>query len=152
MKKYAIVVDGIAQEVFTPLEGFTIEQSFREETVKLFEEVPSAVTAGSTRDTKGKWTIATPEPEPTPVVLYPVVTPATFRNLFTPAEERAIKKLVADEPDGDIAIWWSRLFDSTGLRDVDLNLASIQNALQGLVQLGAIESERVAEILTGEAK
>lgn len=152
MTKYARIVDSVAVEILVPPEGFTLEECVHADIAVLFVEVPDNITVNSTIDSKGKWEIAEPAPEQPAPITYPVVTLATFRNLFTPAEERAIKKLVADEPDGDIAIWWSRLFDSNGLRDVDLNLASIQGALQGLVELGAIERPRVAEILTGQVK
>lgn len=152
MSNYARIENLVAVEILVLQEGFTIEESIHPSLVDLFTGVPDNVTVGSTVTKAGKWTIAEPAPVTTVSASYPVVTTATFRNLFTPAEERAIKKLVADEPDGDIAIWWSRLFDSNGLRDVDLNLASIQGALQGLVELGAIEQPRVAEILTGQVK
>lgn len=152
MTKYARIVESVAIEILVPPEGFNLADSVTAPVAELFTEVPDNVTVNSTIDSKGKWTIAEPAPEQPAPITYPVVTPATFRNLFTPAEERAIKKLVADEPGGDIAIWWSRIFDSNGLRDVDLNLASIQGALQGLVELGAIEQPRVAEILTGQVK
>jgi hypothetical protein len=77
-------------------------------------------------------------------------TPDEFRNLFTPAEERAAKKLATDNPDTDLAVWWSRLFDSSSLRTVDLSLPSVQGALANLVELEVLTEDRMAAILTGK--
>lgn len=89
----------------------------------------------------------------------PEVSPDTFKMLFTPAEENAIKKFVNGDPaadppidvNEDIATWWGRLASPT-LKTVDLSLASVRGALEGLVALGALGAGRVAEILTGKLR
>jgi|GEM_PF-6953817 len=90
-------------------------------------------------------------------IVYPVVSPMTFQMLFTPLEEIAIKKVVDGDPaaeppvaaNQEVAIWWGRL-TNPGLTEVDLGLKSVQGALEGLVALGALASDRVAQILTGK--
>lgn len=44
--KYARIIGNTVGEVFVPLEGFTIEDSFTPEVVAMFEQVPDEVEVG----------------------------------------------------------------------------------------------------------
>lgn len=46
MTTYARVIGNVIQEVFVPLPGFTIEESFTPEVAAMFQVVPDSVKAG----------------------------------------------------------------------------------------------------------
>lgn len=46
MTTYARVINNVVQEVFVPLPGFTLEESFTQEVAAMFQEVPDNVKAG----------------------------------------------------------------------------------------------------------
>lgn len=149
--KYARIENGIAIEIFTPQEGFTLEESMHPDFAVLFEVVPDNITVNSTIDSKGKWTI-TPviEPEPiVPIITYPVVSSMTFQMLFTSKERIAIKTAVKTDPI--IEDWWS-IVTNPQLTEVDLGLTSAQEALAYLVSLSIITEDREKEILTGKVQ
>jgi hypothetical protein len=149
MTKYARILDGVVLEVFTPPEGSALADCFHKDLAGQFHEVAETVVSGSVLGDGGQW-IAPVITEPEVIVTYPVVTPDTFRMLFTPAEEIEVKKAIANAPDSELAIWWSRLFDGKAQMEVDLNLKSVQGALALLVTLGILTPERPAEMLTGK--
>lgn len=61
--KYARIIDNHAVEVFTPMEGFTLQDSFHPDIAMQFVEVPEEVTAGSTKNEDNTWAIfIAPEP------------------------------------------------------------------------------------------
>jgi len=149
MTKYAIIQSSVAVEIFTPQEGFTLEESWPPEHAVLFSEVPDEVTPNSVIDDKGKWTIAQIAPPVPDPVLYQKVTPMTFQMLFTSSERIAIKKAVPTDPV--IEDWWS-LVTNPQLTEVDLNLSSVHEALDYLVTLKIISNERKLEILSVHVK
>lgn len=147
MPSYARIVDGVAVELFTPQEGFTLEDSWHPEVATLFTEVPANVTVGSTVDDKGKWTIAPAPVEPVAPIVYPKVSPMTFQMLFTSPERIAIRTKVA-APDPVLADWWD-IVTNPQLTEVDLALSSVQSALAYLVTLEILTEDRKAQVLTG---
>lgn len=46
MPKYARLINNVVQEVFIPMAGFTIEESFTPEVVAMFQLCPDDVEAG----------------------------------------------------------------------------------------------------------
>jgi hypothetical protein len=58
--KYARVSDSIVQEVFTPLEGFTIDECFTAEIVAQFEPCPAEVQGSWLKQPDGTF-VAPPE-------------------------------------------------------------------------------------------
>jgi hypothetical protein len=78
----------------------------------------------------------------------PVIDQNTFFLLFSVSEEVAIKKLVSDEPDSELAVWWGRL-SKADAKTVNLGLKSVQAGLTNLVTLDVLTHDRLAEILTG---
>ena len=59
--KYARIIDNTVGEVFVPLEGFTIEDSFTPQVVALFEPVSDEVEVGWIRLPNGT-IVKNPEP------------------------------------------------------------------------------------------
>lgn len=157
MPSYARIVDGMAVDLFTPQDGFTLKDSWHKDIVAEFVEVPANVTMGSTVDAKGKWTIAVAPVEPEAPISYEKVSPMDFQMSFTVAEEVAIKKLVngdlaADPPiavNENIAVWWNRL-NNPKLTEVNLGLPSVQQALAYLVTLGILTEDRKTQILSAQ--
>lgn len=149
MPKYAYVVDGVAQDVVSPPDGFSIDDCFHPDLISSFIEVPDEVVKGS-KLKSGKWSIPKEDPTPSPPpVTYPVVTPETFLMFFTSAERIAIKRLVpTDEVIDD---WWS-IVNNPKLTEVDLNLESAREAIDYLITLGILTEARKAEILAGIRK
>jgi hypothetical protein len=68
--KYARIVSNSVQEVFTPPDGFTIEECFHPDVVKLFEPVPDEVDVGWLKNPDGTFSappvVEPPAPEPSP--------------------------------------------------------------------------------------
>jgi len=85
-------------------------------------------------------------PEPVPVAIVPpTISAVAFRNLFSIAEEIAITASV----DPVISVLWNR-FSDPKLTSVDLNLASVDSALDYLTSVDILAAGRKAEILTGK--
>jgi hypothetical protein len=80
----------------------------------------------------------------------PILRPSDFFMLFLAAEEVAIRKLIADDPDSELAIWWTRL--NSDLKEINLGLKSVQDGLTNLVAQGVLTKDRMDEILTGRAQ
>jgi hypothetical protein len=147
--KYARIENGVVIEVFIPQEGFTLEESFPKAFADLFTEVPDNITPHSTVNNKGVWTVAEVPVEPSPAADFPVITPMTFKMLFTSAERIAIKSKVTTDPI--IEDWWS-IVNEPNLTEVNLNLTSTQEALDYLIEVGVLEEDRKIQILTGQVK
>lgn len=149
MSKFARIENSTALEVFTPPEGFGLTDCFTPEIAALFVACPDNVTPGSTVDNKGAWTIASePGPDPESAPVYPKVGPIAFQMLFTPQEMVAADELKAT--DKVLASFW-KLIDDPRTDTVDLNLQSVQNAVE--YTLSAIGSDdvqgRKSAILSG---
>lgn len=54
MTTYARVIENVAVEVFVPLPGYTLEESFTPEVAAMFQEVPDNVKVGWIYKS-GKW-------------------------------------------------------------------------------------------------
>lgn len=54
MAIYARIINNIVQEIFVPLPGFTLEESFTPEVAAMFQEVPDNVKVGWIWK-NGKW-------------------------------------------------------------------------------------------------
>lgn len=54
MTTYARAINGVIQEIFVPLSGFTLEESFTPEVAAMFQIVPDNVKAGWVWK-NGKW-------------------------------------------------------------------------------------------------
>lgn len=148
MPSYARIVDGVAVDLFTPQDGFTLKDSWHKDIAAEFVEVPANVTMGSTVDAKGKWTIAAAPVEPEPPIIYQKVSPMTFQMLFTSPERIAIRAKVA-APDAILADWWA-IVTSPQLTEVDLGLSSVQQALAYLATLNIITEDRKTQILAAQ--
>lgn len=153
MTKFARIENKTALEVFTPPAGIDIAECFTPEVVALFTACPDNVTAGSTVDSKGVWTIAPePGPAPAPAPFYPKVGPIAFQMLFTPQELIAADTLKAT--DKVLASFW-KLIDDPRTDTVDLALVGVQNAIEytlTVVKAAGVELDvqaRKAQILTG---
>lgn len=51
--KYARIIENSVQEIFVPQNGFTIEESFHPDVVKLFEEISDDVQLGWIKNPDG---------------------------------------------------------------------------------------------------
>lgn len=139
MTNYARVINGVAVDVSTDPEN-----SFHPLLAVEFVEVPDDVVHGS-RLADGVWIAPTPALPPEVVVAYQTITPETFLQLFTYQEVKAVEALVADPANDELAYWWKRL-NSDRLTEVQMGLPSVQAALNGLVVLGVITEERLAQM------
>ena len=149
MTKYAHIVDSVAVEILVPPEGFALSDCVHADIAALFTEVPNDVTPNSKVNSKGVWTIAVvPEPQ-VPLATYPVVTPMTFKMLFTSTERIAIKRSVAT--DDVIDDWWG-IINDPNLTEINLGLKSAQDGLDYLISVGILAPERKVEILSGIVK
>lgn len=149
MTKYARIVDSVAVEILVPPEGFDLADCVHADIAELFTAVPEDVTPNSKVNGKGVWTVAAiPELE-VPLEIYPVVTPMTFKMLFTSSERIAIKRSVAT--DDVIEDWWG-IINDPNLTEVNLGLKSAQDGLDYLISVGIITPERKPEILSGLVK
>ena len=148
MTNYARIVDSMAIELFTPQEGFTLEDSWHPDVAVLFTEVPDNVTVNSTVSKDGKWTIFK-QIDNVPTVVYKKVSPMDFQMLFTSKERIAMKTTI--KTDEILEDWWS-IVTNPQLTEVDLGLSSVQEALDYLVSLSIISEERKTEILSGQVK
>lgn len=153
MSKYARIENKTALEIFTPPAGFELADCFTPEVAAMFSPCPDDVTAGSTVDSKGKWTIAPePGPAPEPVPVYPKIGPIAFQMLFTPQESVAADELRAT--DKILALFWKRI-DDPRTDVVDLNLKSVQDAVEytlTAVKASGVDVDvpaRLAAILSG---
>lgn len=81
--------------------------------------------------------------------LVPLISPVTFKLLFTPQERLAIR---AERPNDEIIDDLFTILDDPRLKDVDLNLESNKAVMDYLQSKGLITEERKAEILTGVLK
>ncbi|OHD22922.1 MAG: hypothetical protein A2Y38_19875 [Spirochaetes bacterium GWB1_59_5] len=159
MSKHARIENGTALEVFVVPDDSTIEDCFHPEIAALFSPCPDQVTAGSTVDTKGKWTIASastpPEADTPPQEQLALLTPMTVYMAFKPEERIAIK----GSTDPMVQEFWAMYQLSVQLdKPTDPNLKSVIDALNYLAQpktatpagVGILASfDRVEEIRRG---
>jgi len=155
MSKFARIENGVAIEVFSPPDGFTLADCLHEEVAALFSACPDNVTAGSTVDAKGKWTLAAAPVLPVaPTLPLPLLTPMTLYMAFTPAERVAIKA----SKDPMVTEFWAMYQLSVQLdKPTDPNLVSVQEAIAYLAQKptdtppgpGIILPARISQILAG---
>lgn len=149
MIKYARIVDSVAVEILVPPEGFDLADCVHEAMISLFTEVPANVTANSKISGTGKWTIA-PGLEPSPAsITYSTVSAMTFQMLFSSQERIAIKGLTST--DTVIEDWWGIVNDPR-LTEVDLNLKSVQDALEYITSIGILVEGRKTEILAAKVQ
>jgi hypothetical protein len=153
MTKYARIISSVAVEVFTPHNGFSLSECFHPDVAATFSAVPDNVTAGSTVDGAGHWTIAPDAPAPAPGPM-PMLTPMTLYMAFTPAERIAIKT----SADAMVKEFWAMYQLAVQLeKDIDPNLISVQEAMDYLAAPaspgpggGILASQaRIAQILAG---
>lgn len=144
--KVARIENNVAVEVVEIPDGFTIEQSIHPNLSPLYSEVPDNVTPNSKVNSKGVWTIFTPEVI-VPIEAYPTVSRIQFKLLFTSDERVAIK--AATNTDPKVEDWWEIATD-TSLPEIDLNLRSTQEGLNYLVSVNLLTEDRKAQILKGE--
>ena len=148
MKNYARIVNGVAVEVFSPPEGFTIEECFHPDVVVQFTECPLNITANSTIDSEGVWTVFVPpvviptEPETPPII----ITHSEFRALFSLAERTAIK--TASKSDDGMAECWV-FMNVQPPPEVNLSDIGTIEVLDYMVEFGVLTQARKAQILTG---
>lgn len=147
--KYARIVNDVATEIFEPLVGFTLEESWYPDVAILFTEVPDDVTVNSIVDKKGKWTLAPVVEVGYTPINYTKVTPMDFQMLFTSKERIEMKTAI--KTDEILEDWWS-IVTNPQLTEVDLSLNSVQEALDYLVSLKIISDDRKLEILSGKVK
>lgn len=120
--KYARVINNTAIDVRVESpEGF-----FTPEVVAEFVSVPDKVENGWIK-TGTSWNAPEPVVPVDPVIVYPKVGPIHFQMLFTPAETVAANDLKAT--DKVLASFW-KLIDDPRTDEVDLNLSSVQNAVE----------------------
>ena len=82
-----------------------------------------------------------------------IISPETFLQLFTYQEVKAVERLTKGDatadpvlaPNEELAYWWDRV-NSPRLTEVQMGLPSVQDALQGLVALGVLSEERLAQV------
>ena len=65
--KYARIVDSIVFEVFTPPEGFALEECFNAELVAQFEPCPEHVEQRWKKNADGTYSEPDPLPKPEPI-------------------------------------------------------------------------------------
>lgn len=132
MTTYARVIDNTAIEVFTPPDGFTIDDCFHPDVAALFEVVPDSVTPNSVRN-GGVWTIhmpadaAPPKPGDPTFTDYPEVSPVEFKLLFTSMERIAIKAARSNDPVIDD---FMSIVEDPRLKALDLKLDSNKQAIE----------------------
>ncbi len=153
--RYARIENGTAVEVFTPPEGATIGECFHPDLVTKFSVCPDNVTAGSTVDGSGGWTIAAALPPPSVPPQLPLLSPMAFYLAFTPVERIAIKT----SADPMVKEFWETYeLAVQSNASIDPNLVSVQDSLAYLAQptdadppgAGILASiDRVAQILAG---
>jgi len=136
------------------IETTPVDPAGRYEAYLVWEQVPGEVTPGSQRLADGTWEIKEipiiPIPEaPAPLPRVVIVSPVEFKLLFTAQERVAIKTARTTDPVVDD---FFSIVDDLRLTQVNLSLASIQQALGYLASLNLLTPDRVAEILTGELK
>lgn len=146
MTKYARIENSVAQEVIIPPEGFNIQDCFHPDIVGKYVEVPDDVKVGSTLEL-GKW--KAPLPQEVAKKVFEKVSPMTFQMLFSSQERITIKVLALKDPV--VEDWWSIVNDPR-LTEVDLNLKSIQDALDYITSIGVLVEGRKEEILSGIVK
>jgi hypothetical protein len=61
--KYARIINGYVEEIFVPMQGHTIEESFTSEVVNMFEQCPEEVLAGWTKNQDGTFSAPVIETE-----------------------------------------------------------------------------------------
>ena len=111
------------------------------------EQVPDDAANGDTWDgtTLTKPVVVIPEPVAA-IVIPPKVSPVQFKLLFTSPERVAIKAIRTTDAIVDD---FYDIIDDARLTEVDLNLQSVQDALDYLTALGLLAAGRKAEILLG---
>lgn len=145
MKTYARIINDTVVEIFQPLEGFDLYDSFPKDHADLFTEVEDTVLAGAVLK-KGKW-INPVAADPIPaIVVYPTISPTTFKLLFTIQEWFAVEDNI--DTDRTLKYYWNLLTD-TQTTVIDFNLKVVQDALNHLVSGGYITEDRKKEIMTG---
>lgn len=158
MSNYARIQNGIAMEVFRPLGGSTLAESFHPTLASQFEVVPDDVTPGSVRGDDGEWTIAAVVelPPPAPVPLSRHVTVLAFRNRFKAAEKVAIEIASLDNPTAPMperqqaAALRAFVKDSETATFIDLDYEATREGVQYLEIAGVLQEGRAAEILDAE--
>lgn len=156
MSKFARIENGVALEVFTAPEGFTISDCFHADVAMLFSACPANVTPGSTVDAAGKWTIEqAPSTAPAPAAEAPKIGPIAFKLLFSAQERIKAKQL---RPTDDFLEDFWGLLDDPRTDVVDLGLDSVQAAVEytlTVVKAAGVEIDipsRKAEILSGQVQ
>jgi hypothetical protein len=156
MKTYARIVGNCAIDVTTT---DNIEELFHPEVAEQFVEVPAGTVNGATTDGTVWTNPPEPEPAPMPPVIHPVVTPPQFRMLYKSPERIVIRANIASaSPDPVLSDFFTELNDPQ-LREVDLNLASVQGAIQYSINFVAPKmtppytaddiARRIAQMMTG---
>ena len=140
MTNFARIIDNVAVDV-----SVDPENEFHPTITAEFVSVPDDVKP-QWRLVNGLWTAPPPVPFPTPVQVYPQVSPVQFQLLFTSPERVAIK---AARPNDPVIEDFYSLVEDPRLTYVDLGLKSTQEALDHLVAVSLITEVRKAEILTG---
>ena len=122
MTNFARVINNVAVDVSVdPI------NSFHPDIAAQFVSVPNNVQVGWFKDEDGQWSAPViPEPIPLPTV-YPKVGPIHFQLLFDPIE--IVKSVELKETDKIVASFW-KLVDDPRTDIVDLNLQSVQNAIE----------------------
>lgn len=134
MSKFARLVNNVAVDV---IDGDPAEY-FHPDIAAQFEEVPSNVEAGWVLS-NDVWEAGEPPVAVDPEIIYPKVGAIKFKLLFTSPERIKAKELRAS--DAIIDDFWS-ILDDPRTTEVDLNLPSIQNAIE--YTLTAINAAGVA--------
>ena len=152
MIKFARVIDNVAVDVSTDPSN-----CFHPDIAAQFVEVPDNVENGWIYDETAKtWSAPTPQPEPVPVVVYPIMNAMTFYLCFTALERIAIK---TSKDLGVVEFWDTYQLAVATSSPVNPNLPSIQQAIgylaltptsEPIAGPGILKPERVQQILNGE--
>jgi hypothetical protein len=163
MQHYARLVGDRVVEVFPgfndqdPQQAITPAEVFPPDLAAQFVGCPPDTVSGATFDGT---TWANPPAPPSPPITYKVITPPQMKLLYTSPERIFIRaNLAGSTPDAVMADFFELLNDPQ-LTEVDLNLASVQGAIQYSINLcashmtppydAAAIAERIAAMMTGK--
>lgn len=155
MSKFARIVNKVVLEVVVLQQESAISDYFHPDLARQFVPVPDAVEIGWIKGDANNWSAPVPQPAQPTVVVYPVVGVISFKMLFTQPE-----RIKSDELRGsskELDDFW-KLIDDPRTDAVNLNLESVQNAIEGTlmaVKAAGVEvdvQERKAAILSGVLK